>query len=184
MKRKYQGMISVALAAIVILLTGGYYRSGLWRTVQVESGPVHAPVADSWMPSEEQVQAMHHISGVLNLLAAPTARGVDPSPLALFGQRDAGTEKNTPGGRHGDPEKATYGLSLTLLAGPVRYCIVDGAFVVEGGRLEDGTAVMKIDNQRVLIAKDHELAWIYMNDDTRTPDRDTPSLSKQRKGQS
>jgi len=184
MKDKYQGIVSMGVVILLFLSVGGYYSSGWWVRTPQFKGPVQPPVVDGWMPSPEQIQTMAHFSGSLPALARPEARGAAPANLLLFGQNiqsDADPQGN-PG--HARTAGNTPSLSLTLLAGPIRYCIVDGAFVAEGARLADGTAVMKIDNQKILIAKDRRVEWIHMEEDLQRVDRKKERISPKRVGPS
>lgn len=136
-----------------------------------------------WMPSAEQVKHMEQLLPKIKQLAEPGSRGNEPSPLYIFGQHVPRS------GAHGaykqaDAVRPTYHLSLTLLAGPLRYCIVNGAFVSEGGQLADGAAVKKIDNQRVLIASERQMEWIYLQDPTQTTPQAEPFLISPRKDKS
>ena len=167
MRRKYHGIITIALLLLLLLGVGGYYKSGLWQKTSVISGTMQPLTTTGWVPSEEQVKQMQRLLPMMSQLAVPSPRKNAPSPLYLFGQR---APRN---GGHGtyaaEVTQPTYRLSLTLLAGPLRYCIVNGAFVSEGGQLADGAAVVKkIDNQRVLIANERQLEWIYLQDPTQT----------------
>jgi hypothetical protein len=161
MKRKYHGMLSVGALLTVMVSIGGYYYSGLWRQVYAGPEATAAPVADVWVPSQEQIQSMARLSGTLHALAVPTARSDGASPLLLFGQRLPHL-----GSGSGPVESAAaQGLSLTLLAGPVRYCVVNGDFVAEGTRLESGARIVKIEHRRALISSGEKMEWLYIEDD-------------------
>ena len=83
-----------------------------------------------------------------------------------------------------EKEAISYVLSLTLLAGPVRYCVLDGVFATEGTHLSDGTRVMKIENQRVLIARGNKLEWLPLKDDPSATDWKNASSALPGKGSS
>jgi hypothetical protein len=183
MKRKYQGIVGMGIIVLLLLLVGGYYHSGLWRVTPTIAGPTQSPVSDGWIPSQEQVAHMNQLSGTLSRLAVPTTRDYDPSPLLIFGQRSKGGSVHD-AHEQAEQEKRSYELSLTVSAGPIRYCIVDGAFVTEGAKLADGAIVKKIDNKRVLIAKERQMEWFYLQDPTQTKDRSEPFLFTQRKDKS
>jgi hypothetical protein len=183
-KRKYQGALSAGAFAAMMALVGLYYYSGLWRQVYTPTGSVHAPFVDNWMPSKDQINAIHRLSNSLQSLAVPSDRTVEPCALTLFGQRSMPAWHRGQGGDDAASSVFLHGLSLTLLAGPVRYCVVDGAFILEGSQMKDGSRVLKVENQRVLIARDNKVQWLYLKDDPMAADRPSASSGLPGKGSS
>lgn len=183
MKRKHQGMVSLGVLVAIMLVVGTYYYSGLWHRNYSGNGPSHPPLKDGWMPSKDQIETMQRLSGKLQTLATPDVGTAESAPLTVFGQR------TTPSWRHGQDGdafqgKTAHGLSMTLLAGPVRYCMVDGDFVAEGGRLKDGADVVKIEAKKVLIARGDKRTWVYLEEPPLAPDGENTSNTLTRKGSS
>lgn len=183
MKRKYQGMFSVCLLLAVVLLVGLYYHSGLWQRVYSGVGSVPAPLADGWMPSADQIKTMQRLSDNLQALAAPAGGDAESTALTIFGQH------TKPSWRRGQGDDAMqsgtdHALSMTLLAGPVRYCILGGAFVAEGARLKDGCDILKIENKRVLISRGTKKEWLYLEEKPLATDRKNASNPLPGKGSS
>lgn len=183
MKRKYQGMFSVCLLLAVVLLAGLYGYSGIWRRAYSGVGSVPAPLADGWMPSPDQIKTMQRLSDNLQALAAPAGWDAESSALTIFGQH---TKSSWRRGQGGDAMQSgtDHELSMTLLAGPVRYCIVGGAFVAEGARLKDGCDILKIENKRVLIARGTQKEWLYLAEKPLATDRENASNPVPKKGSS
>jgi hypothetical protein len=50
------------------------------------------------------------------------------------------------------------------MAGPQRYCIVEGVLFSEGDTMDNGVQVLKIESHRVLLSQDQERGWIYLDD--------------------
>ncbi len=164
MKRKYQGIVSVIILLLLPVLVGVYYKSGIWRKTLLPTGkPVSPLTSGSWMPTDEQIKSIDELLPDLAVLSTPSPRDSKPAPLFILGQRSYGGA-GTKAQDDSDDDKIAYTLSMTLLAGPIRYCIVDGDFVTEGARLADGAAVMRIDKQRVLISKNRKRQWIHLDD--------------------
>lgn len=183
MKRKYEGILSVCALLTMMLLVGLYYYSGFWRRVYTPSGSAQVPFVDGWMPTEAQIESIHQLSNSLQALAVPTDRNNEPSPLTLFGQHSAPTWGR--GEKTDDQEgDAVLGLSMTLLAGPVRYCIVNGAFTAEGAQLRGGARILQVENQRVLIARGNKTEWLYLEDDPLAVERKNASRVPPGKGSS
>lgn len=183
MKRKFQGMLSVGVILALVLVVGAYYYSGVWHRNYSGNGPSHPPLQDGWMPSKDQIKIMQHLSGKLQTLATPVGGTAEPSPLTVFGQRAAPSWRHGQGG-DGSQGTIAHGLSMTLLAGPVRYCIVDGAFVPEGGRLKDGANIIKIEDKRVLIARGDNRKWVYLEETPPAADGENASNTLTGKGSS
>lgn len=137
------------------------------------------------MPSDHDLAAIRTLAPKLPSLAVPASRPKDPLLLSLFGQQPYGSvagfdEAGSDFQDHGDQEMA-YGLSMTLLSGATRYCVIDGELVTEGARLADGATVVKIGDQKVLIARQQNMQWISLREESQASD---PNSQNEGKGQS
>ena len=164
MKRKYIAIITLGLAMAVICIVAGYGFSSFRRTsarTPSVSGP--AATASLVMPNDEQVRKVTQLQPLLGLLAMPVGKPTHGMPMTLFGERLEAVDSASV-----DPvvEKPILDhlLSLTLVAGASRFCVIDGIFLAEGDQLSDGTAIRQIKNQQVLISKQDQTKWIYLND--------------------
>ena len=161
MKRKYQGMLTMGLTALALLLSGVYYRTGTWQTTSLGMGRVPPTGTRTWTPTALQMGSIQKLADELPALAFPVSQRKDRLPLRLFG------ELSPEGGRGeiaGRTQAANYGLSLTVLAGPVRFCVIDGSLLAEGERLSDGARVVRIAHQKVLIATEGARKWLSLDD--------------------
>lgn len=165
MKRKHHGMVVAGIALAVTAAVGVYTMTGRWqKTDTVRRMPPQAAIHLK-VPSSQQVQQMDRLYDLLPKLAAPAKRTVAAKKLALFGYQGDALAADRGGDRGAESlEQSGFRLSLVILAGFGRYCIIDGDFVSEGTRMEDGTAILKIESHRVLVARNEERKWIYLED--------------------
>ncbi|MBT8340011.1 MAG: hypothetical protein HKP58_06170 [Desulfatitalea sp.] len=179
MNPKYTGIGSVGVAVTALAMILLYFFGGWWRPAPQRGLDVVASAPAAWLPSQEQLEAMAQLSDRLTDLADPSPRRFRSASLALLGQpaSSAGGSSKAVARNEGP----TYVLSLTLLAGPVRYCILNANVVAEGERLRDGSLVVRIEARRVLLAGKHKQQWIALQDALDEPERaDTLSASPRR----
>ncbi len=186
MKRKHHGILAVAIALAAFAAIGIYTLTGQWqKTDTIRRMPPQTAVTVK-VPTDQQVRQMDRLFDRLPMLAAPQKRVVEAKKLTLFGYQPSvlvedGMGKRTSEGLHQDE----FQLSLVVLAGVGRYCIIDGNLVSEGTRMEDGTAILKIESHRVLVSRDKERRWIYLEDATASSSTTVPKdASGQQTGQS
>ncbi len=184
MKRKQHGMVVFGVAIAAVAAIALYAVSGRWRGSEVvRRSPLQAEIQVK-VPTEEQVRQMERLYDRLPMLAEPREREVAATPLSLFGyQATTSDEKRRRSSESlGQSELA---LSLVVVAGVGSYCIIDGDFVSEGTRMEDGTAILKIESHRVLVARGLERKWIYLQDADASSQTPLPDdASGQQRGQS
>lgn len=166
MKTKYHGLLTLVAGFVAFGGMIGYALSGAWQLpLERTPGRLSPELLTSIkVPTADQVRQMEALYGRMAQLAQPSARPVAGRPLTLFGYqdiRDNGIDDETP------DNLADRGmrLTLTVLAGFQRYCILDGEFVEEGELLPAGERILKIEAHRVLVAHDQERKWIYLEED-------------------
>ncbi|MGD9366205.1 MAG: hypothetical protein PVH87_10930 [Desulfobacteraceae bacterium] len=165
MKRKYHGVtvLSVSMAALAAM--GVYMGTGLWQNRESHNRIPQRAAINIKVPAEKQVRLMEKLYGRMPLLAVPAKRPVAGKKLSLFGYQVPDQAAIGDGIAAKDAlEQSGFQLSLVVLAGLNNYCIVDGKFMAEGAHMEDGTRVLKIESHRVLVARNHERKWIYLED--------------------
>jgi len=173
MKHKHHGVWVVGVALTAFAAIGVYALTGEWR---IKDGVARLPrpaTLQIQVPDAQQVREMDRLYGRLPLLAAPHKRAVAAKKLSLFGYQDPAM---TADGRRkrddGSLAENGFKLSLVVVDGAGSFCIVDGAFLSEGDRMEDGTQILKIESHRVLVARNREQKWIYLDYE---PDHETSS---------
>jgi len=144
MAPRYLGLLFYALLGLSLLGTAGYV---YWR-VQEPLAPLGIAHLPRPVPvpgiDEETRQQLRRLETRLPRLAAPVASGSRESPdLSIFGyqpvvdpaQRSARGEVRgaTPG---------AYRVTMAIVGGRNRYCVVDGHFYREGEALPDGALVV------------------------------------------
>ena len=165
MKHKYRGMISVIVSLAALVLAGGYFGSGIWVKSGQHGGFRSSGGLQIEVPSERQVHRMQALSQRLAVLAHPVDRATASSTLTLFGYQPPDVADRDGWEASNDFLNAQRGLSLTVAAGTQRFCVIDGVFLTEGDQLPDGSRVLKIESQRVLLALDMQSRWIFFNPD-------------------
>jgi hypothetical protein len=173
MKHKHHGVWAVGVALTAFAAIGVYALTGEWR---IKGGVARLPrqtTLQIQVPDARQVREMDRLYGRLHLLAAPHKRAVAAKKLSLFGYQEP--EMTADGRRKGDAGSLAdndFKLSLIVVDGSGSFCIVDGAFLAVGDRMEDGTQILKIESHRVLVARNREQKWIYLDYE---PEHETPS---------
>lgn len=186
MKRRYHGLVAIISGVVTLVAIGAYVGSGLWRSTKVPWRPILPAALNIKVPTDQQVRQMERLFVRLDQLALPSVRSVAAKSLTLFGYHDPSTlgvgENDTDQDHMG---RGKWQLSLTVQAGIKNYCVIDGKFLAQGARMDDGTQVLKIESHRVLILTQKEQHWIYLEDDL-SPSTNTTQhmISNHGKGQS
>ncbi len=186
MKRKHHGIIVVAVALAAMTAIGVYALTGEWQKTDAGRRMPPQAAVHIKVPSEQQVRQMDRLMDRLPMLAAPGKRLVEAKELTLFGYQAPALDEDGKARRESENlEQSGFQLSLVVLAGVGRYCILDGNLVSEGTQMEDGTAILKIESHRVLVARKKERRWIYLEDATVSSSTTEPKdTSGQQRGQS
>lgn len=186
MKRKHSGIMVAAVALTAVSAIGIYTLTGRWQKTDAGRRSPPQAAAHIKVPTEQQVREMDRLFDRLPMLAEPVKRPVDANKLTLFGYHAPVWDADGKKRRESESlEQSGFQLSLVVLAGFGRYCILDGDLVSEGTHMEDGTAILKIESHRVLVARDKERRWIYLKDTTASSSTTGPEdTSSQQRGQS
>ncbi len=184
MKRKHHGMIAVLSGGVALVAIGTYAGSGVWHPSEVIRHRRPPTALNIKVPTEQQVRRMDSLYSRMGQLASPSTRSVAAKTLTLFGYQD-----NSASGQDADNSdrdrvgQGRWQLSLTVQTGIRNYCVIDGKFLSEGAKMADGTQVLKIENQRVLISTGQEQRWLYLDDALSPSVSDTGrAISNQREG--
>ncbi len=175
MKQKYKGILSAVMALSAVLAILGYYYSGWWQPERVTQPRVVTPAASSWTPNKQQLETISRLSGQLSMLTHPSAKSMRQSTLAMFGQHPMPSGQGQRSGYEG--ARPVYALTLTMVAGPVRYCIINGSLLSEGNRMADGAVVARIETKRVLITLKEERQWVQLDEETSVPGKSGPAFA-------
>jgi hypothetical protein len=187
MKRKHHGVIVLSVSLAALAAIGVYTGTGLWQKEGAIKGIPRQAAVHIKAPNEKQVNLMERLYDRMPLLAAPAKRPVAGKKLSLFGyQAPDGAAFGDGVADHDNLAQSGFRLSLVVLAGFNNYCIVDGKLMTEGARMDDGTRVLKIESHRVLVARNHERKWIYLEDSapSSVTTADQNEISARQKGQS
>ncbi|MCJ8502144.1 hypothetical protein [Desulfatitalea alkaliphila] len=164
---KHRGMLTLILALALLLVGAGYYWGGGWQTPintkdRAARGPL--PSTELWVPGAAQLDTMQSLAVRLPELAQPSPTAPEGPPLVLFGQ-------GVPAGDDGQGDgrikalDGIYHLNLTMMAGPLRYCLLNDRLYAEGDPLPDGSEIVKIAHHGVLLAKGEETRWVLLPED-------------------
>ena len=162
MKRKQSGLLICAIAILAILAAGA---SMAWRMadVAIDTGvvrkPLPAPVG--FVPPSSVVEEINVLERDITDILKPRAADSSPVNLILFGREPEKQETAEADFEGGEVQIRTdYNLTLTFRSNTKRCCFIDGALYEEGNILADGTKILRIDHNRVLISSREMKAWI------------------------
>ena len=186
MKRKHHGITVVVIALAALSAIGLYALTGRWQKTNAGRRIPPQAAVHVKTPTEQQARQMDRLFDRLPMLAAPGKRPVEAKKLTLFGYRAHAADEDWKKRRDSESlEQSGFQLSLVVLTGFGRYCILDGNLISEGTQMEDGTVIVKIESHRVLVARDKERRWIYLEDATVSSSTMGPNdTSGQQRGQS
>ena len=165
MKPKYHGIFTVLATLVVFGLAGGFYGVG-FRPLpgRPEAGPAF-PAQKTPLPSPAQLAEVARLSKRLSILAKPGAVAETGMTLKLFGQaaegRSAAEQARL---TEDDSREADHRLSVTLLTGSRRFCIVDGDFLAQGARLPDGFHVARIERNKIELVRGKVRQWLLLEE--------------------
>lgn len=162
MKRKHFPLISAGLflvsiigAILYTMVVGGKVTKEI-RVKMVKNFPT-IPV-----PAPAAVKEMEELGNKVKGLSQPNISQGDRLNLSLFGYRRREREGSV--NVYGDIGTNHYSLTLAFASGKNRYCVIDGAFYPEGGKLPDGGRVARIRRDKVLIVKRGLRVWVSLKD--------------------
>ncbi len=184
MKRKYHGLISLAVVLIAVGLGALYSRFASQQAAPLAKiKPPHQSFSLS-IPDVGMVRQMGRLEKRLGRLAGLVSVPTTPVDLWLFGHGEA----QHAGLRWRRAPDATgqlvidYEVSLAFVARTQQFCIIDGVFYSPGSLLPDQAKVLQIAADRVLIEKQGRQAWVAVATAppqlTRNAEAQTESRSK------
>jgi len=164
MKPKYHGIFTFFLFIAALVAVSGYIYSGLWELPQSEPDIKRTPHPDIKVPTAEEVKTMQRLSETLENISIPKEKPGGGISLALFGHHPYLLKE--PGDDETDSQDAgeKLSLSLTVMAGTTRFCIIDGIFFTEGAILPDGAKITRIESQRVRLTKENIDTWLWLKE--------------------
>jgi hypothetical protein len=158
MRPKYQGLFTFILTLAVCAAAGGYYYSKIWRLPMPEPEFAGLVDDDAKALSDGQIQAMQRLMSRMTALAVPKNKSQDEVSMALFGQAPVLSGSIQPPAAAGN--EGEYALSLTILAGAKRLCIINGSLFTQGASLPDGAVVAQIEPKKAKIISQGKIKWV------------------------
>lgn len=169
MKNKHIGIANITIFGLSILLLIGY---GFYMSSQIKgsiriTNPIVVPQIE--IPDSATIAYIDFLNNHIHIIAdlKDSEHKID---LRLFGydpETEASKESKVPEPIPNKLEKENkelffnYTLTLCFASPKNNFCSIDGKLYKEGGLLPDGGKILKIENNRVLILKEKQKAWIY-----------------------
>jgi hypothetical protein len=160
-KRKYYGLLSVALILLTLTATAFYAIKISHRMAEEIRTSRIKPFNSISVPDPATIKEIDGLEERVMDLAHPKRSDLSPVNLGLFGYQPMKTPKVMKGERTIIlPSYMDYSISLAFSSVTKRFCVIDGAFYTEGSSLPDGGKVVQIEPKRVLISKYRSKEWI------------------------
>ncbi|MFZ0450295.1 MAG: hypothetical protein WAL98_13745 [Desulfatiglandaceae bacterium] len=161
MKRKYYPIYVVAFFLVVISAVSFRCYQVLEENRYRVTKPFLKPMPEVLVPKVETVREMARLERIMAELAKPTAEKEWPVNLVPFGYRPVGKNHGT-SGKNNLPDLANHSLSMIFVGDHKGFCIIDGRFYPGGSELPDGSRIVMVKRDRVLLRKGHIKRWIMM----------------------
>ena len=165
MKIKYHGLLSTGLICTAIIVAGAYTWSAEWETTGEARIGHLKPLPAISVPGPAVMKEVELLSKRMNGLAYPPQSDPAGVNLLLFGYEPVKEKRVAAHGRQTvAPGRIGYSLTFTFFSDRKRFCIIDGLFYSEGGKLPGGGKILKIRPGRVLITRQESSAWVPLDE--------------------
>lgn len=165
MKRKYYGLLSVALILLSLAATVLYAMKVSHRLAEEIRISRIKPFPSIPVPDPAAIKEIEALEERMIGLVRSRRSDLSPVNLSLFGYQPMDRPKVAARGREIVlPSHMDYSLTLAFSSGKKRFCVIDGAFYSEGASLTDGGKIVRIEPNRVLVSKHRLKEWIYVRE--------------------
>ncbi len=187
MKRKHYDLVAVTMLILSVIFTGFYYVHTAKSLASQRSTVSFKPIKKISLPEKGEIKKIRELETRMLKLAYPGIEDSSPVNLELFGYRPL-AQPGLHSGRQGKiahstlPSYLDYKLTFAFAAGDKRYCVINGAFYSEGTLLPDGSRILKVEPDRVLVGKEKRTTWVEVSQSTaERKKKDDISISSKRK---
>lgn len=174
MKRRYSGIVSMAISIAALAAMIGY---GVYLAEKMKGkGKIKFPR----LPEEVVVPdktVMAKVDALYPKLYELTVLKDDPTDACLkaFGYTPTEMERRAANRRAGShqariQESFAYDLTLAFASKGKRFCIIDGNLYANHQTLPDKAKIIAIEHDRVLVRKNNMAKWIYLNKESLIPE--------------
>lgn len=160
MKPKYAGLMTLCLAIAGIGMVAWWGFEHQKNTNHSNGANSVRPLSELQVPSKSVLEQMDRLERQIHLLSSPLPRSkrrADLSALGYYPVIQVGRLGNNSRGAH---HVFDHRVTMAFDGQVRRYCIIDSELYSEGAILPDGAVIMKIESQRVLIAKESLQKWL------------------------
>lgn len=174
MKRKYSGLITVIIVTFTLVLTVSY---GTWELgkkideIQTKKRIIPLPVIS--VPTVSVINEMERFEHEMDALIRPRKGDKSGIDFGLFGYQPVTMGGHTLRTTTGEAISTDYVLSLVLVSGKGRFCIIDNVFYKEKNKLPDGAEIVKIESNRVMVRSRNIMYWIPLSEKEETPQKES-----------
>lgn len=167
---KDQGVLIAGLLALSLLGSGWYIFSELGEPTLQKRKTGLPPLTPVPSVDQKQERSMRELKGNLARMVAPPALEEKSMDLRMFGhmpmeERPWGSPRRTPSRFLRD-----FNVTMAFVSEKSRFCVIDGKFQQQGDTLPDGTRIVKILPDRVLLDWHGTSKWVEVANIEAMPD--------------
>ncbi|MGD9231245.1 MAG: hypothetical protein PVJ20_10565 [Desulfobacterales bacterium] len=170
MKRKYHGLISIVIIAILLVPTAIYavYFSQVF--VDTDTIGLTKNLPEFTVPNQAVIKEISHLEKEMIHLVNPVeSESITDRKIRFWQYSDQyyGQHTTTDSGNENVNSKTAYALTFTFASGEKKFCIIDGSFYTQSADLPDGGKIIKIEPGRVWVKKGDVTKWILLPETTK-----------------
>ncbi len=157
---KDQGILIAGLLTLSLLVSGGYLYLELDQPSSQKSRAGLPPLTPVPSVDQKQERSIREFKGNLARMVAPPEQEEKRLDLRMFGYTPMAEE---PWGR---PQRTPsrflrdFNVTMAFVSNNNRFCVIDGRFQQQGDTLLDGTRIVKILPDRVLLDWHGTRKWV------------------------
>lgn len=167
---KDQGVLIAGLLLLSLLVSGWYIFSELGEPTGLRRQSGLPPLTPVPSVDQKQERSMRGLKGNLARMVAPPALEEKDIDLRMFGympmkEQPWGQPRHTPSRYLRD-----FNVTMAFVSEKNRFCVIDGKFQLQGDTLLDGTRIVKILPDRVLLDWHGTRKWVEVANIEAMPD--------------
>jgi hypothetical protein len=170
MKRKYHGLISIVIIAILLIPTAIYAVYFSQVSVGMDTINLTKNLPEFTVPNRAVIKQISKLEKEMIHLVNPVeSESVADKKIRFWQYSDQyyGQQATIDRGKKSVNPKAAYALTFTFASGEKKFCIIDGSFYTQSADLPDGGKILKIEPGRVWVKKGDVTEWILLPETTK-----------------
>lgn len=170
MKRKYHGLISIVIIAMLLVPTAIYAVYFSQVSVSIDTIGLKKISPEFMVPDQAVIKEISKLEKEMIDLANPVeSESVTDKKISFWRYSDQYYRRytTTDQGKENVNPKTAYALTFTFASGKKKFCIIDGSFYTQSADLPDGGKILKIEPGRVWVKKGEITEWISLPETTK-----------------